>query len=98
MISPTILTLYPEETRGFFDTASTNSREVYAEIADVGLNEYYLARSAGLSPEIVFELTDYADYNGEKLCEYAGQMYHVIRAARRGMRQRLTCEKVDVNA
>lgn len=98
MIHPTILTLFPEQTRGFFDTVGTNTREVYAEVADVGMNEYYLARSAGLAPTIVFELSDYADYNNEKLCEYAGQQYRIIRASRKGMRQRLTCEKVDVNA
>jgi len=98
MIHPTVLTLYTEVPHGYFDTVGTDTREVYAEVADVGLNEYYLARSAGLSPEIVFELTDYSDYNGEKLCEYAGQQYRIIRASRKGMRQRLTCEKVDINA
>lgn len=97
MIAPTMLTLFTEVPRGYFDTAGTNTREVYAEVADVGMNEYYLARSAGLAPTIVFELTDYADYNDEKLCEYAGQRYRIIRATRRGMRERLTCERVDVN-
>ena len=97
LIDPTVLTLYTEAPRGFFDTEGTNTREVFAEVADLGMNEYYLARSAGLSPTIVFEIPDYADYNNEKLCEYAGQKYRIVRATRVGMRERLTCERTDVN-
>ena len=97
MIQPTTITLFTETAHGVFDTIGTNSRTVYAEIADVGMNEYYLARSAGLSPEITFELTDYSDYNGEKRLTHDSKAYRVIRAYRRGQRQRLVCERVDVN-
>ena len=93
----TTLTLFNEIPRGVFDAVGTDTTEVFAEVLDVGMNEYYAARSAGLAPEIAFELTDWADYNGQKLCEYNGKPYRIIRTTRRGMRERLICERVDAN-
>lgn len=97
MTIPVTITLYTEQPRGVFDDPGDNTRTVFAEVTDVGMNEYYQAMSIGLSPEVVFELTDFADYNGEKLLLYNGEKYRVIRATRRGMKERLICGKVDVN-
>lgn len=93
----TTLTLYNETARGVFDTVTTDTTEVFADVVDVGMNEYYLARSAGLSPEIAFELTDFADYAGQKLCKWEDQVFRIVRTTRRGMRERLICERADVN-
>lgn len=97
MILATTITLYKETPRGVFDTVGTDSRTVYADVADVGMNEYYQAMSAGLAPEIVFELADWSEYDGEKRLVFDNIPYKVIRAAKRGMKMRLVCEKVDIN-
>lgn len=41
--------------------------------------EFYNAAQAGLHPSITFELTNRADYNGEKVIEWDGKEYSVIR-------------------
>lgn len=97
MILADTITLYKETPRGVFDTVGTDSRTVYADIAEVGMNEYYQAMSAGLAPEIVFELADWSEYDGEKRLVYNDVPYKVIRAAKRGMKMRLVCEKEAFN-
>ena len=94
----TVLTLYSEVPRGVFDSVGTDTRTVYADVAEVGMNEYYLARSAGIAPEIAFEIPEYSDYHGEKLLSWDDTMWRVVRTTRRGMRERLICERCDVNA
>lgn len=95
---PVTISFYVESPRGVFDDPGSTMRTVFAEVTDVGMNEYYQAMSNGLNAEIAFEMTDFADYDGEKLLLYNGTPFRVIRATRRGMRQRLICEKVDRNA
>lgn len=41
--------------------------------------EFYNAAQAGLHPTITFVLTNRADYNGEKLIEWEGKLYNIIR-------------------
>lgn len=41
--------------------------------------EFYNAAQAGLHPSITFEISNRADYNGEKLVEWEGKLYDVIR-------------------
>ena len=41
--------------------------------------EFYNAAQAGLHPSITFVLTNRADYNGERLLEFEGRLYNVIR-------------------
>lgn len=41
--------------------------------------EFYNAAQAGLHPSITLRLTNRADYEGEKLVEYNGKLYSVIR-------------------
>ena len=41
--------------------------------------EFYNAAQAGLHPSITFVLTNRADYNGEKVIEWEGQLYNIIR-------------------
>ena len=41
--------------------------------------EFYNAAQAGLHPSITFVLANKADYNGEKLIEWNGVYYNVIR-------------------
>ena len=53
--------------------------EVYVMPRGVYNAEFYNAAQAGLHPSITFELTNKADYNGEKLIEWQGVLYNVIR-------------------
>lgn len=72
------------------------SREVFAEIASVGLKEFYQAAAVGLQPELRFILQDYLDYEGEQLLEHNGTRYRVLRTYRTGQRLELTCTR-EVN-
>jgi len=56
----------------------TNST-VYVLPRGVYQAEFYNAAQAGLHPTITFVLTNRADYNGEKLIEWEGKLYNIIR-------------------
>ena len=53
--------------------------QVYVLPRGVYNAEFYNAAQAGLHPSITFEMTNKADYNGEKVIEWEGQEYNVIR-------------------
>lgn len=95
MVKADVLTLIAEEQpRGVFDPPKETTRDVFCEVRSVGFNEQYRAESIGLHPELVFRLSDYAEYEGEKLCEYNGERFHIIRTYVQGERIDLTVEKV----
>lgn len=64
--------------------SAEGSREVFCRLASVGMKEFYEANARDFYPELKFILADYLDYSGEQLCEYAGQMYRVLRTYRAG--------------
>lgn len=78
-------------THGVFDTPQETSRQVFCTVRSVGMSEFYRAHEVGLSPEIVFVLTDSADYEGEKIVEYNGRRYEVIRTYVSGLSIEITC-------
>ena len=95
MIRAEVISLIAENpaAHGVFDTAVTEtSREVFAEIKSVGYNEFYAAKSAGIEPEIVFALTDYMEYEGEKIVGWNSTRYRVVRTYTNGQTIELTCE------
>ena len=57
--------------------------------------EFYNAAQAGLHPSITFELTNKADYHGEKIIEWEGKDYNIIRTDWSAQRDsiRLICEE-----
>ena len=60
--------------------------------------EFYNAAQAGLHPSITFEITNRADYHGEKVIEWEGKDYNVIRTDWTAQKDRISliCEdKVD---
>ena len=63
-------------------TVFVRSRSVYQQ-------EFYNAAQLGIRPSIVLILSNRADYNGEKLIEYQGVLYDVIRADWRNGRDAL---------
>lgn len=81
MVRATTITLLTEEpeAHGVFDQPREDRNEVFAEVISVSQNEFYKALQNGLTPELVFQLTDYGDYNGEKVFLYEGNRWRVIR-------------------
>ena len=67
------------EARGRFEDHSEIGRVVYCTVKSVGMREAYEAMSHGFRPEWVFVLTHSFEYNGERVCEYNGIRYNIIR-------------------
>lgn len=70
-------------------------RTVFVQPRGVYNAEFYNAAQAGLHPSITFELANRADYNGEKLVEWDGKTYSVIRTDWTAQRDRISliCEE-----
>ena len=64
---------YGNEVQGDIETT------VFVQPRGVYNAEFYNAAQAGLHPSITFVLTNKADYNGERLIEWDGKSYNVIR-------------------
>ena len=60
------------------------TREVFCRMASIGQREYYEAQAVDVYPECKFILADYLEYDNERLCEYDGQRYRVLRTYRTG--------------
>ena len=99
MTFPDVLTLISEsQPHGVLETATETERQVYCTVESVSMSEAYRAMSNGLHPSFVFKLTDFADYNNEKICVYKGVRYRIIRSYRRNQGIELTAEEVTVDA
>lgn len=74
-------------------------RQVSALPRGVYNAEFYNAAQAGLHPSITFEIANRADFEGEKLLEWEGTLYNVIRADWTAQRDKisLVCEERVVN-
>lgn len=83
---------------GVFDKPDETTTQIFAEIRSVSMSEAYRARSAGLEPSFVFVLADYADYAGQKVIEYGGKRYRVIRTYTAGQRLEITVEEATADA
>lgn len=66
-------------------------RRVFCRAASIGQKEFYQAHATGLKPEVKFCLADYLEYRQEKIVEYGGNRYHVLRTYRDGQELELTC-------
>lgn len=100
MIKYGILTLIGESpaAHGIFDAPSEIRRTVFCEVSSVGRNEFYQAMKNDLKPSFVFVLADEAEYKGEKICEYEGTRYRIIRTYVDRQRIELTVEEATVDS
>lgn len=57
-------------------------RELLCRTYGVNRNEFYAAAAVNLRPEITVRLSDFVDYEGERLAEYHGELYTIIRTYR----------------
>ena len=95
-----VLTLIAESpaAHGIFDKPTETERTVFCTVRSVGYSEFYQALSHDLHPSLVFVLADYAEYQREKICEFEGVRYRIIRTYQTGGAIELTCEEVTVDA
>ena len=65
-------------------------RKVYVQPRSVYNSEFYNASIVGLHPSITLTLTNRADYEGEKIVEFEGKFYNVIRTDWKAQRDAIT--------
>jgi SPP1 family predicted phage head-tail adaptor len=72
-----------------------SENEVFVMPRGVYNAEFYNAAQAGLHPSITFELTNKADYNGERLIVWNGVSYNVLRTDWTAQRDKISliCEE-----
>lgn len=77
------------------EVVTYTDRTVFVQPRSVYRSEFYEAAQTGLHPSITFELTNRADYNGERLIEWNGTLYNVIRTNWFAQRDAITlvCEE-----
>ena len=76
------------------DMTETESKtQVFARLKSVGMSEFYQANATGFKPEIKFIVSDWLDYNGERIVEWDGLRFDVIRVYRNGLEVELTCQQ-----
>lgn len=94
-----VLTLIAEDPQahGIFDQPRETERTVFCTIRSVGYSEYYRALDHSLAPSFVFRLADYAEYQGEKICEFEGARYRIVRTYVDGTAIELTVEEATVD-
>ena len=82
MVRATTLDLISENpaAHGVLDAPQETVRTVYCNVRSVGMQEAYQAMATGLNPEMRFFLPHHFEYNNEKLCEYEGVRYRIIRS------------------
>ena len=100
MIRADVITLLSETAHGVFESNDPEETTVFAEIQSVRQKEFYMALNDGIQPEYVFVLTDYADYNNQKLIRWNDILWDVVRTYTpvNGQTVELTVKKHEVNA
>lgn len=68
-------------------------REVFCSLRSIGMKEFYQANASDFHPELKLVLTDHLDYENEKLVDYDGQRYRVLRTYRAGQELEIVLEK-----
>ena len=74
-------------------TITETSRMVFCGVRSVGQQEFYQASATDFHPELKLVLADYLDYQDERLVEYNGRRYRVIRTYRAGQELELVVER-----
>ena len=81
-----IITLVKEQITGHDqygnEIVTKTSRDVMCQAYGVTRSEFYAAATNDLHPEWTIRLSDFADYDGEKLAKFHGVFYSIIRVFR----------------
>lgn len=73
----------------------TTKKDVFVQPRGVYQSEYYNAAQVGLKPSITFDIAVRDDYNDEKVVEFHGKFYTVIRVDWNAQRDKISliCEE-----
>ena len=81
-----IITLVKEEITGHDnygnEIITKTKRDVMCQAYGITRSEFYAAATNDLHPEWTIRLSDFMDYQGEKLAKFHGDYYTIIRAYR----------------
>lgn len=80
---------------------SYTRKTVYVQPRGVYNSEFYNASQIGLHPSITLEMTNRADYSGEKIVEFDNRLYDVIRTDWDAQRDKISLvlqERINVEA
>lgn len=94
MVRADVIYLVAEDpgAHGVFDQPEEIRRRVFCTVRSVGMREFYTAKSAGIEPSVVFQLTNAEDYGGEKIILWNDVRYRVTRTYMQSMGIEITCE------
>lgn len=83
---------------GVFDPPSRAERMVFCQLRSVYGSEFWRAKEAGTELSVVFVLSDYREYNGERMLRWVdggkSRYYRIVRSYVDGYEVQLTCEEV----
>ena len=79
--------------RGLFAPAELTERMVYCRVESVTSADFWRAQTAGVDLSIVFVLSDFLEYQGEKLIRHGDKYYNVIRTYVNGREIEISCEE-----
>lgn len=68
---------------------------VFVNVKSVTRSEFYTAQTAGYNPEVVFQIADYFDYDGQPYIEYEHTLYKIIRTYRTNVALEIVCQHSD---
>lgn len=86
-----------KDATGFETRNDVTGREVCAEQGGVGRSEFYKAAAAGMTPAVTFDVSE-ADYHDERLIDFDGKVYKVLRSYPLPNRKiELVCQGVEPN-
>ncbi len=86
------------QAHGIFAERQEAKTMVYCRIKSVTRTEFWKAYSNGIEPALVLEMSDFVDYGGQKIVEYNGKRYRVVRTYVDGTTIELTLAEVTVDA
>ena len=100
MICDDVIYLVSENpaAHGVFENTTETEKMCYCRVNSVTRNEFYKARENGIQPVYAFVLSEYADYNGEKIVIYKNKRYRVTRSYVKNHAVELTVEEATADA
>lgn len=95
MIRDDVCYLIKEEPspHGLFDQKTRTERMVYCRVNSVTSADYWRAQTAGVDLSVVFILSDYLEYDGEKLIRWGERYYSVVRTYVNQNEIEISCEE-----
>lgn len=71
--------VYGKNSNGDMTNTATVRKNVMCEVKSVRQSEFYQSAAAGFKPELMVQIADYRDYQGEKTAVVDGVRYKILR-------------------